>query len=157
MDEAGGVRVVERLGHLGDQGDGAARLQRAPPTALEDPGEVDARDEAHVEEQPAVDLAEVVQRDDVRVLQLRGGVRLAAEALPEHLVAREVVGQQLEGDGPAAAGVEGAVHGAHAAAAELVLDPVGPELHPVPLPPRPVVPRSPRVSRSAARSVIMDP
>ena len=71
-----GVRGVERVGHLGDHVHGARRRQR---TVRDEVREVAAVDEAHVDEELAVDLAVVVDRDDVRVVELRRQRGLALE------------------------------------------------------------------------------
>ena len=54
-----GVRGVERVGHLGDHVHRARRRERA---ALDEVREVAAVDEAHVDEELAVDVAVVVDR-----------------------------------------------------------------------------------------------
>ena len=51
------------------------------------------------EVQPAVVLARLVDRDDVRVLDRRGQLRLALEALAEVRVGGELGGDQLQRDG----------------------------------------------------------
>jgi hypothetical protein len=59
-----GVGGVERLGDLGDEVDGALRRHRA---TLGDQGpEIRSVDKAHVDEQPVVDFAVVVDWDDMR-------------------------------------------------------------------------------------------
>jgi hypothetical protein len=55
--------------------------------------------------EPAVDLAEVVDRDDVRVLQPRRAVGFAPEPGPEALVAGQVGLQDLQRHDPAADGL----------------------------------------------------
>jgi hypothetical protein len=80
-----GVDRVEGRGDLLDDGDGPLRGQR--PLHVEEVGEFVAFDEPHVEEESAVDLAEPVHRDDVRLADPRGGLRLAAEAGRELRVA----------------------------------------------------------------------
>jgi hypothetical protein len=56
---------------IGSSGPGRSRLQ------------VGAVDQPHRDVQPAVDLADVVDRYDVRIVQSRGGARLAPEPLVE--------------------------------------------------------------------------
>ena len=126
VHQPGRVRGVQRPRHLGQDPDRAARRHRA--LRLDHRGEVDAVDQPHVDEQRAVDLPEVVDRDDVRLGQLRGQRRLAAEAGLELRVARERGGQPLERDRAPAPGVPRAVDLAHAAPADEVLKPVRPEL-----------------------------
>ena len=63
-------------------------------------------------------LAAVVDRDDRRVVERRGGLGLAAEPLVELRVPRQVGAQHLDGDGAAEAGVVADVDLGHPAAAE---------------------------------------
>ena len=63
-------------------------------------------------------LAGVVDRDDGRVVQRRGGLRLAPEPDLEGRVAGEIAAQHLDGDLAAEPQVAAAVHLGHAAAAE---------------------------------------
>ena len=67
-------------------------------------------------------LAGVVDRDDRRVVQRRGGLRLAAEPGLERGVAGEVGAQHLDRDVPAEPEVAAAVHLGHAAVAERLAD-----------------------------------
>ena len=87
-----------------------------------------ALDQAHVDVEHAVDLAEVVHGDDVRLLQPGGDARLAPESVLVARVGRHVGPQQLERHHPLADGVVGAVDLAHAADADQRLQLVGPEL-----------------------------
>ena len=91
---------VQRRGHLRDHVHGAHRVE--PVLAGQQGGEVRAVDEAHVDEQPAVDLAEVVDGHDVRLAQPRRDLRLAPEPGREPGIARELRGQQLQRDDPVA-------------------------------------------------------
>src|SRR5207248_1637414 len=87
-----------------------------------------ALDQRHVDEQPAVDLAVAVDRDDVGSGQPRGKGRLATETMGEVLVPPEPRTENLERDDAVAlAGVDGSPDLAHAAAAEQRLEPVRPE------------------------------
>ena len=88
VHEALGVRRVQRAGHLAHDPDSARRRQRALPR--EHLGEVGAVDQPHVDVELAVDLAVVVDRDDVRLGQPRGDLGLAAEPRLELRVGREV-------------------------------------------------------------------
>jgi hypothetical protein len=126
VHQARGVRGVQCGGDLREDPDRAARRHRA--FRLDDRGQVDALHQPHVDEQPAVDLPEVVDRDDVRLRQLGGQCRLPAEARLELGVARELCGQPLQRDRALAPPVPGPVHLAHAATAEEALKPVRPEL-----------------------------
>ncbi len=90
------------------------RLQRGALT--QDRGERFALNELHDDEVSAVVLAPVEDGDDVRVGQVGGGLRLAAEALDEGPVDRELGEQHLERDGAIEFAVDGAVHQGHATA-----------------------------------------
>ncbi len=75
-------------------------------------------DEAHVDEEPSVDLAVVVDGDDVRVVQSRCGVGLATEPLLEGGVLGEMRKENLDGHHPIGARVEGPPDLSHTAAAQ---------------------------------------
>nr|WP_281689496.1 hypothetical protein [Pseudonocardia thermophila] len=77
---------------------------------LEDGREVAAADQGHLDEQPAVDLAVVVDRHDVGCAGASGERGLAAEAGLELLVGGELEAQPLRGDGAALPGVDRSVH-----------------------------------------------
>ena len=118
------VRGVERVGHLGEHVDRPLRRQRAAPQQR---GEVDALDQPHVQEQASADLAVVVDRDDVRLGQLRGERRLPPEPAAVLGIGRELLLEPLDGDGPVALHVERAEDLAHAAPADQRVEPVGAE------------------------------
>ena len=63
-----------------------ARSGSSRPETLEEPGQVAPLHVAHRDVEHAVRLAGVVDRDDVRMLERRGDLRLAEEALAEPLV-----------------------------------------------------------------------
>jgi hypothetical protein len=73
----------------------------------------------------AVLVPHVVQRADVRVVELRDGARLAVEALPELRVGGDVRRQHLDGDGAIQPRIARAIHFAHAARPERGDDLVG--------------------------------
>ena len=95
-----------------------------------------ARDEQLLERPPlevlhrdvvgALGLAAVVDRDDVRVREAGGVLRLAPEALDELLVARVPVVEDLDRDAPAELLVLGEIDVRHPARAELPDDQVAP-------------------------------
>ena len=72
---------------------------------------------------PAV-RGDVVDDDDVRVAEGRGGLGLLDEAASALGVGDLAGRQDLDGDGPVEVGVDGLVDGAHAAFADLFGDPV---------------------------------
>ena len=79
-------------------------------------------DELHGDPGVAVVLADLVDRDDVRVVEGRGGARLVLEALEVLAALREPLGEQLDGDLAPEPGVAGAKDATHAAGAELAED-----------------------------------
>ena len=125
MDQAGGVRRVEGVRDLADPVERLVGLHR--PRGREHGREVLAAHEAHREEERAVELARVVDRDHVRVVERRRQARLAQEAVAEVGVARQLGHEHLQGDGPAEVHVLGAEHDAHAAAAELIAEAIAAE------------------------------
>ena len=80
------VRGVQRRGDLLDDPDGAAGARSIGDDSLQ----VATFDQPHVHVQAAVDLTEVVDRHDVRLVESRGGVGLAAESLVERRIVRQV-------------------------------------------------------------------
>jgi hypothetical protein len=71
------------------------------------------RDEVH-----ALVLADVVDRDDVRMIQARRGSRFLDEALAAFGVEGGFAAQDLDRHGPAQSCIDGAVHGPHPAFTE---------------------------------------
>ena len=114
VDEPLCMRGVERVGDLRGDRDGARGCERA--LAPEQRLEVDPVHVAHRDEQAAVCLAGLVDRNDVRVVEARGEPRLPQHPLAEPLVIGEAFAQELQGDGALEPHVERAVHLAHAAA-----------------------------------------
>ncbi len=104
VDDAGGVggderagdlrRHVERFAHA----EGGARQPLAQRLALDVFGDDELR---------AVHLPDLVDGEDVRMIEGRGGARLLPEALYLVFVMREVFGQELQGDAAAEACVFG--------------------------------------------------
>jgi hypothetical protein len=98
VDEAVGVGGVQGGGDLSADRDGACRLELA--LRSQQRLEVCAVDVAHDEVELPVDLACVVDRHHVRVLERRRRLGLGEEAGPEALVLGELRDDQLQGDGP---------------------------------------------------------
>ncbi len=122
MDEPLLVRGVERLCDLREEIDRALGLERA--VLGHDLGQVRALDVAHREEEQAVLVSRLVDRDDVRVVERGGDPRLAQEALAEALVLGELGGDDLERDLAAEALLLGAVDRTHPATADERFDSV---------------------------------
>ena len=125
MDEPRVVRGVEGRGDLRDERDRPPAGERS--VLGEERTEVPALDQAHVEEQPAVDLAVVVDRDDVRLPEPRDELGLGPEPGLELLVRGEPGRQPLHRHQSLVDGVVRAVHLAHAAPADQLLEAVGAE------------------------------
>ncbi|KAF0969518.1 hypothetical protein BPODLACK_01800 [Gordonia sp. YY1] len=121
-----GVGGIECRGHLLDDRDRPCQLE--PRLAAEQGPQVFAGDEAHVDEEHAVDLAPVVDRDDVWLTQSRRGVRLPAESLLVHGVLRATWVEQLQRDGTVLGGVVCPVDLSHAAPPQQRVETIGPEL-----------------------------
>ncbi len=76
----------------------------------------------HRQVRRAVLLAQVVDRDDVPVRELRGGPGLPEEPFAMVGVVVELAGDDLDGDDTGQQGIEGLVDRPHAALAELLRD-----------------------------------
>ena len=120
------VRGVERAGHLADHRHGTERLEAA--VLGDHRAQVGSLDVAHRDEQQAVDLARLVERDDVRVVDGGREARLAVETGAERLVLHELGSEHLQRDLAPEAQVLGPVHDTHAAAADDGLDAVARQL-----------------------------
>ena len=116
---------VERAGDLGEDGHGLGRLHGPIGEAAR---QVDAVDVAHRQVGRAVELAGLVDRDDVGVVDRGREVGLAVEPRAEVGVVGQLVGQQLERHLAPQFALLGEVDDAHAAAAEDPLDAVRPEV-----------------------------
>jgi hypothetical protein len=121
MDDAVAVGIVERAGHLARDGEGLADGQLL--LAGEPVAQRFAFDERHDVEEEPVDLARIEERQDMRVLQVRGGPDLGQEPLgADH--GRQLGAQQLEGDRAAVPDIVGQVDRGHPAGTELAVEPV---------------------------------
>jgi hypothetical protein len=125
VDQAVVVGGVEGVGDLADQVDRAAGVHRP---VLQGLAQVGAVDQAHVDVEPAVDLAEVVDRDDVGLAQPGRDAGLAAEPAGVLRVVGQDLREELDGDVALVAGVVREVDLAHAAGAQQHLQPVVPEI-----------------------------
>ena len=126
MDEPARVCRVERSGRSA-RAILTARAGSNGPVA-EQLLQVGAVDEAHREVELAVDLAGVVDGDDVRVLERGRQPGLAQEALTERAIGGEVRGEQLQRDVAVEREIARAVDDAHPTTADDRLDPVAGEL-----------------------------
>ena len=115
VDQSGPVRRRQPSAGLDD------RLGRRPPgdrAGLHQVGQAAAGDLLHHEVVHRLDAADLEDRDHVRMRQPGRRPRLQEEALERRRVARQVVGQRLDGHRAAEQGVLGLVDDAHAAPAE---------------------------------------
>ena len=125
VDEPERMRRVQGGCDLTRDRDGCFLRQRSLREQLLELGAVDV---AHGDVQLAGDLAGVVDRDDVRVVDRCGQAGLAEEALAEALVLRELGGEDLQRDRPLECQVVGAVDDPHPAPADQRLEAVAGEL-----------------------------
>ena len=124
VDQPGGVGRVERGGDLVEHGEHAWRVDGL---AAEQPPQVGAVDQGHVQVELPVDLAERVHRHHVRVPQPGGDPRLPSE--PGHeLGVHPGAGEPFQGHHAPVDGVVRPVHGAHAALADQLSDAVRAEV-----------------------------
>ena len=120
MDDALGVRGLERIGNLNGQIEHFCepeRLAIRQPLPQGLPFE-----QLHGQQRLTVGVVDLVDRADVRVVQRRGGARLALEALEREMVARELRRQKLQRNVAAESGVVGAIHHTHPTRADLLED-----------------------------------
>ena len=116
------VGGVECSRDLLDDPDRAFRLD--PALGHDHRPQIGPLDPAHRDEQLALRVARLVDRDHVRVLDRRGQARLALEARTEVRLGGQLRHDQLERDLPVEAHLGRAVHAAHPALSGEALDPV---------------------------------
>ncbi len=117
MDDPLGVRGGERVGDLDRELDRGLDLHRfAADVLLERP----ALQQLHDDEPPPLPLADVVDRADVRVVERRGGARLAQVAVDGFRVLGALLGNELQRDVAMEASVLGLPDDAHPALADLL-------------------------------------
>lgn len=91
-------RRVEEFASLLENGNGSHGVQRS--VARNDGRQVLALEQPHVDVELAVDVAEVMDRNDVRLGQPGSDLRLSKETLPEGVIRRQVRRQHLQSDDP---------------------------------------------------------
>jgi len=124
VDQAGRVRGVQRRTHLRGDARDLGRLLGA--LIAQQGADIGPAHQLHRDVERALDVAGVVDRDDVGMVERGGQPRFAHETLAE--VAGQARREQLERHGPPQMHVLGAVDDAHPAAAEHVLDAVARDL-----------------------------
>src|SRR6202040_1800486 len=102
VDDAFGVGGVERVGNLNRQGQQSVCLQRSARSPMLQSHPVQ---ELHGDERFAVLVVNFVDRADIRVVESRSSLGFALKAAESLRVFGHLVGQELEGDKPAAIGV----------------------------------------------------
>ena len=125
MHETARMGRIQGARHLREDADRVRRVQTA---ALEALFQVTPLDVAHGDEEEVLGRPGLVDRDDVRMVDRRGQLRLAQEAVTERFVLGEAGGKQLERDLPLEPQILGQVDDAHAAPAQQRLDPIAGEL-----------------------------
>ena len=134
MDDAVAVRIGERAGEL--DADGEHPIAREAALLLQYLVERAAFDELHRDIGDVVGLADVVDRRDVGVAEIAGGLALAQEAARDLGITAKFGLEDLDRDDALDTGVVRTEHVGHRAFADASVDPVTPEhLHRRP-PPR---------------------
>jgi hypothetical protein len=98
VDKVVSVRGIQGLGDLTDKIH--SPLRRDLTVRFEQRADIGTVHQAHVDEELAIDFAEVMNGNDVRIPQSRSDVRFTPESLEVLLVTRQGFGQELEGDVP---------------------------------------------------------
>ena len=119
VDDPRLMGLVQRIGNLDRMPQRALQRQR---TFRERRRERLAIEVLHDEIGDAVLLADVVQRADMRVIELRNRPCLAVEPVTKLRIGRQRFREDLDGDGPVETRIAGLVDLAHAAFAQLVED-----------------------------------
>ena len=110
------VRGIQGLGDLTDQIH--RPLRRDPTVRIEQRADIGTVHQAHVNEELAIDLAEVMNGNDVRIPQSRSDIRFTLESLEILSVTRQGLGQELESDVPVTLRVVRLINFPHSAATQ---------------------------------------
>ena len=117
------MRERQRIGHL--EQPAAYVIDRQWTALLQLRGEIVAVDARHHEEHEIPDFVDRINRDDVRMTQLGGRLRLAQKPRPDVTPERQLRRQQLDRHEPLEALVLGPVHNAHATTTDLLIQFIG--------------------------------
>ena len=117
MDDAFGMRRVERIGNFDRERQQRVQLHRTPGDHVLQGHAIEI---LHGDKRLAVLLANVVNGADVGMVQRRSRLRLALKAAERLGILGHFIGQELEGDKAMQPGVFGFVNHTHPAAAQLV-------------------------------------
>ena len=120
MDDALGVRGLERIGNLNGQIEHLGEPERL--STFQSLPQRLPFEQLHGQQRLPVDVVDLVDRADVRVVQRRGGTRFALEALERGMVLRERWREKLERNVTPEFRVVGAIHHTHPPRADLVKD-----------------------------------
>ncbi len=115
MDDAGTMGFVERVCDLHGV---PQREVEGKCASAESIRERLAFQIPHDQEVDAIVMTDVMERADVRMIEVRDGARFALEPLAERRVGRELFGEHLDGDNTIQSGVAGLLDLAHPARAE---------------------------------------
>src|SRR5262245_65027243 len=130
MDDAGAVRLVERVAHLDGNLQRLILIERSPVAALGQAfGQGLAFEILQHEKVDALVMADVEQRADVRMVQRRDRAGLAVEAFAQPGVGRKRRGKHLDGHGAIEPRIARAVDLAHASCADERDDFIGAEAY----------------------------
>ena len=121
VDHAAAVRVAQGIRHLARDGQGV--VQRELLLAVHAGAQGLALHERHHVEEPSARLAGIVQRQDMWMPQVRGGLDLALEALTSQEF-RELGAEHLDRDLASMLQVVCAIHRGHAADSQDTVDAV---------------------------------
>ena len=130
MDQALGVRGVQRRGRLRDDRDRTRRIQ--PGVGPQEALQVRSLDVPHRDVQHAVGLARVVDGDDVGMVETGGDARFADEPLPERFILGELGTEDLQRDPAPEAQVLGQVDDGHPSSPDHRCHPMTGDLGPHP-------------------------
>jgi hypothetical protein len=134
VHEAASVRRRQRAGDLRGDLDGLSNVER---TALQPLSERLSLDELGDHVGTAVQLAEVVHDQNVRVVEARDGARLLVEAAQAVALRAELRGQELDRDRPIELAVVGEIDLTHAAGTEARHQPISGDFLAAQVEPRP--------------------
>jgi hypothetical protein len=119
VEDAAHVGVMQRLGHLGHERRGGARVVLSGVQATD---EAPPGDQLHGEVALAVVLAHLVERHDPGVVEQRHGLGLVLEPPQIVVVGQDAGLDHFKGHRPVETELAGLVDDAHAAAAQLAAD-----------------------------------
>jgi hypothetical protein len=121
VDNAFGMRRIEAVGDLNADLQQLGNLDGPPGDPVL---ERLALQQFHGDKRPAFELADVVNRADIRMVERRGCARFAMKPLDRLRIMRNIFGEKFQRDIPAQARVLGFIDDAHAAAAKFFDDAV---------------------------------